>query len=183
MRSDYTKREILNQILSQEFQNRFWDNVEIAGPDQCWNWTASRSATVNGHLGYGQVNIWNSDLSSQHHLTSNQIVLMFSTREIIPAGFQALHTCVGNRGCCNPNHIYAGTPRNNVDDRINQGRGKNGITVGEIHWKAKFSVEDILAIREKYRKTLFTQQELAEMYGTKRRYIWKIINRKAWSHI
>jgi hypothetical protein len=32
-----------------------------------------------------------------------------------------LHTC-DNRACCNPDHLYAGTPNQNTYDRLNRKR-------------------------------------------------------------
>ena len=40
----------------------------------------------------------------------------------IPKGKQINHTC-HNPKCCNPEHLYAGTQQENVDDKYNAGRG------------------------------------------------------------
>ena len=40
----------------------------------------------------------------------------------IPAGLGVLHTC-NNSLCSNPDHLYAGTPKQNMRDMHNAGRG------------------------------------------------------------
>ena len=48
----------------------------------------------------------------------------------IPKGLYVLHHC-DNPPCCNPDHLFAGTPQDNVDDMRSKGRGrywKRGVT-------------------------------------------------------
>jgi hypothetical protein len=44
-------------------------------------------------------------------------------RGAIPKGMQVCHKCdVGF--CCNPSHLFLGTPQDNTDDKIKKGRDK-----------------------------------------------------------
>lgn len=43
----------------------------------------------------------------------------------IPAGKHVLHACIGTRGCCNPSHLRLGTPQDNADDCVKQGRSSH----------------------------------------------------------
>lgn len=45
----------------------------------------------------------------------------------IPDGMWVLHHC-DNPPCVNPEHLYAGTPKQNSDDMIRRARHKNGWT-------------------------------------------------------
>jgi hypothetical protein len=44
----------------------------------------------------------------------------------VPDGLLVLHLDCINRDCCEPTHLYAGTPLNNTDDMLVARRGANG---------------------------------------------------------
>lgn len=48
----------------------------------------------------------------------------------IPEGLSVLHKCKQQRDCCNPRHLYAGTHRQNMDDKVRDGT----LPMGDDHW-------------------------------------------------
>jgi hypothetical protein len=62
--------------------------------------------------GYGRVEV------TAHRLTWEV------TRGPVPRGMLVLHRC-DNPSCCNPEHLFLGTPRDNMIDKIRKGRGRN----------------------------------------------------------
>jgi HNH endonuclease len=40
-----------------------------------------------------------------------------------PGKLKVLHTC-DNPPCCNPRHLFLGTPKDNTDDMISKGRAR-----------------------------------------------------------
>ena len=106
------------------------------GEDGCWLWMGSRHKRQNKNYGICWVKALNEQ---QAHRVS---YILF--KGPIPNGLQVLHTC-DNPPCVNPNHLYAGTPQNNVDDRTNRGRTKP--PKGENHGRAKLTEQDVAYIR------------------------------------
>lgn len=89
---------------------RFWDKVDLRGPDDCWLWKAGLNAT-----GYGRFK-----LVSYHMAHTNRVALVIGSGED-HADLQALHSC-DVRACCNPAHLRWGTHQDNMDDMRKRGR-------------------------------------------------------------
>ena len=96
---------------------RFFTKVEKA-TEGCWEWIASKTAD-----GYGQFK------HPEHHY-AHRFSYAFHYGSI-PLGKQVNHHC-DNPGCVNPEHLYAGTHQDNMDDMINRGRWKGGAKRKEI---------------------------------------------------
>lgn len=93
---------------------RFWSKVEVTeNPDDCWNWKAKAKS---GH-GYGIFNL------GDHQSNAHRVSWMLSNGPI-PDGLFVCHKC-DNPRCCNPNHLFLGTPKDNTDDMNRKGRGWN----------------------------------------------------------
>ena len=96
----------------------------------------------------------------------------------VPDGLCVLHEC-DNPGCVNPDHLFLGTPADNVRDMASKGR--HGAAHGEQHYNAKLTVEDVRDIRKLRGK--FTQGALAEMYGISQAHVSRIQVGTSWKEV
>jgi hypothetical protein len=142
---------------------RFWRHVEQRGPDECWLWQASKNKD-----GYGA---FQSGLAHRH-------AWLLSKGEI-PNGLYVLHKC-DNPGCCNPQHLFIGTQKDNMADMRSKGRGPD--TKGSANGRAKLSEDDVLEIRKR-RANGLTITTLAAIYGVSLNVISLIDRREIWTHI
>lgn len=94
----------------------------------------------------------------------------------IPEGMFVCHTC-DNRACCNPAHLFIGTPQDNMTDR----NIKNRQAKGESQGSAKLTANNVFEIRE--RLTNETLKTIAASYGVTKQTISKIKNKRSWSHL
>ncbi len=77
---------------------KFWSQVDIGAPDQCWNWNGS----INARTGQPQFAWRRHGISSstQHH--PQRVAMWFSWGDL---GFTGVKTTCGNKYCCNPFHL------------------------------------------------------------------------------
>jgi hypothetical protein len=97
----------------------------------------------------------------------------------IPHKLQVLHKCVGTPECWNPNHLYLGTTKDNVDDRESQGRGGNH--KGEMNGRSKLTEKDVLEIKTRLRGMPVDQ--IANMYGISTCRVYHLRCRPSWNHL
>lgn len=130
----------------------------------CWIWTGAVNAK-----GYG---IHSDGLVHRH------MYKMF--KGDVRDGLYVLHKC-DVRCCCNPDHLYTGTQKDNMRDMFARGRTGNrrGQPAGEKHSMARLTEEAIDEIRE-CAKLGYSSTFLAGCYGITPSHALKIIKNQRW---
>ena len=90
------------------------------------------------------------------------------------------HKC-DNPACLRPDHMFLGTHRDNMLDMWKKGRA--GEPRGETHGNAILDDAKVRAMRRMYATKMFTQTEIAELFGTSQDNVSLIVRRKAWAHV
>lgn len=142
---------------------RFWSKVARRGPDECWDWTAG---TFKG--GYGQ--FWLNGTSVKAH----RVAWVLSNGPM-PAGVLACHSC-DREICCNPAHVFPGTPLDNMRDKISKGRDSSL----EKHGRARFTNDQVRQMRAEYAAGGWTYKSLAARHHVHIRTIAFILAGKTW---
>lgn len=173
MQRKFISPELLEQILSQDFQDRFFSHIAVKEANECWLWTASLC------MGYGQ--IWVRCNKVKHRFHSHQIAWIISNKRVIPQDKWVLHSCPKQRDCCNPNHLRLGTRLENVADMHRQGCASN--RKGENSATRKLTNEQVLKIRELYANGMRGHEAIGKLFSIGHTRVWEIISRKAWTHI
>lgn len=96
----------------------------------------------------------------------------------IPSGLLVCHRC-DNPVCCNPDHLFLGTPKDNMDDMDRKGRRKIAPLKGEQAPRSRLTDSDVLAIRASADRN----RDLAKMYAVGEDHISRIRSRQRWCHI
>lgn len=152
--------------LTKADKIRFWSKVDRRGPDDCWEWQASRTWQGYGHFGIGGSNPY----------LAHRIAFVIANGDT--------ELCVlhhhDNPSCCNPKHLYAGTIEDNNRDRDNKGRAADNR--GENSGNTKLTDSDVREIRRLYAGG-WLQLEIAGDFGIKQTTVSAIIRRETWKHI
>jgi hypothetical protein len=156
---------------------RFWDGVNKDGPEhptlgKCWVIT-----TRFKEGGYGYISVNNKRMLC--HRFSYK--LAFGS---IPEGLDVLHRC-DNPSCVNPAHLFAGTHKENMDDRDRKGRLGVEKRLGENCGAAVLTEDQVREIRAVYRKGVIGRGTyvLARKYGVSASSIYAIVTGEHWRHV
>lgn len=102
-------------------ERRFWDKVQKAGDDDCWEWQACRTGAKA--LGwYGRFALRNRRFYA--HRVAWCIARGFPI-DYLNDKLAVMHTC-DNPTCCNPRHLELGTQLTNIQDMIRKNRNRGG---------------------------------------------------------
>jgi hypothetical protein len=96
----------------------------------------------------------------------------------IPEGLFVLHRC-DNPPCINPDHLWAGTQRDNVMDMVGKGRARRTPLRGEKSPTTTLTEDDVRAIRADPRR----HAEIAASYGIAKSTVTGITTRRRWRHV
>jgi hypothetical protein len=95
----------------------------------------------------------------------------------IPLGLSVCHRC-DNRRCCNPGHLFLGTPADNSSDMVRKQRQAFGVRQPN----AKLTDADVVKMRE-LALAGTTQKKLGAMFGVSREQARDVVNGKCWKHL
>lgn len=155
----------MNKRWTRTPEQRYWDKVEVKGPEECWLWTGS---IVRG--GYGSI-WWHGQ--SRGSACRVGWELLYGP---IPDGLCVCHH-YDNPACHNPAHWFLGTLQDNNRDRLDKGRYRKS---HHDTPNQKLDWEKVRAIRASYSAGGVTQKQLAERYGVSAGKIWHVIHHRSW---
>lgn len=130
----------------------------------CWLWTGATDKD-----GYGTVKLRGRRVEKAHRLAYRL------AHGDIELGKMVCHRC-DNPRCCNPDHLFLGTAKDNKADCVAKGRHVKG---EGLYWKAKLTEHDVRAIRGDHRNSY----QIADQYGVSAVLIQQIRKRNVWKHI
>ena len=143
----------------------YHENTDIK--DECWMWDGPV------HRGYGQV----------QYRGTRRIVHRESYKYFIgeiPDGLFCCHKC-DRPGCFNPNHLFLGTAKDNMQDCVQKGRF-NATKHGEDNFHSKLKENEVILIKEMIANG-FKNTEIASIFNVTHGNISCIRLNQTWKHL
>jgi hypothetical protein len=152
---------------SKSLEEKFWANVDRHSPDECWWWTGRNRDGRYGILTHRGKGAGAHRISYEIHIGA------------IPKGMLVCHTC-DNPACVNPKHLFLGTPKDNMQDKMAKGRGRH--LKGDKNPASRLTTSKVIAIRERARNGE-SQRALAREYGICQQTVSEIVLHKIWCSV
>lgn len=140
---------------------RFWGRMDKQ-PNGCWLWTGGGAGN-----GYGQFQ-YRMKKYGAHRFA------WIDTHGPIADDIQVCHKCDVPL-CCNPDHLFLGTCKDNTQDAFSKGRRKG------LRTRWKLTEDQVREIRALY--PALSMSQLGRNYGVTCEVISRIIHRKAWKAV
>ncbi len=145
---------------------QLFDRVSVSNRG-CWEFTGYRSKK-----GYGEIKV-----DGRMEKTHRQAwVLTFGA---IPLGLHVLHHC-DNPPCINPDHLFLGSNRDNVADRV--AKGRSGAAQGEGVQTAKLTAGAVRTIRRLHGLG-WSNRAITAVVPVNDRSISNVVTGKTWRHV
>ena len=159
--TDFSGQKNIDRDLS------FWSKVNKKDSWKCWPWIASTNKD-----GYGQFWIGSTFVGSHRYAWE-------LTRKCkVPEGKSILHMC-DNPVCCNPDHLYCGTQKDNIRDRDERHPiPYNLLSHPKLHEGEIFLIRRLKVVKSKgiYTRYLFPESFVAKMFKVDQSLIHLIWN-------
>lgn len=155
-----------NKKYVNEF-DYFLSNVEICAPSNCWLWKGSckeNKRAVWQYRGY----------KNGTKIASREIYKLFKGD---PGNLYVCHSC-GNAQCCNPDHLYLGTPKENQIDRLKHNTSNRGSRCGT----AKLNETQVLEIKRLIKQKI-KLINIAALFDVSESTIKAIKQKRNWAHL
>ena len=150
--------------MARTRDQRFWEKVSHPG---CLIWLGARNS-----WGYGTFS-----MAPQKNINASRAAWILTKGEI-PEGMDVLHTC-NNKLCCNVEHMYLGTDKENADDRKKAG----SVPRGESAWNATLTEAQVKEILARKTGKRGEAAQFAKEYGVKIGAVGAILRGASWKHL
>ena len=139
----------------------------------CWEWIGTK------RNGYGRTMTGSRKDGTRKSISAHRLSYQLFKGDI-PPGHEICHKC-DNRCCINPDHLFAGTRQDNVDDR--EQKGRNVVSRGESNGRARLTADDVCDARNERAINGTSYQALANKYGVAKKTIMEAVKGTSWKHL
>jgi len=148
---------------------RFWASIRRT-ESGCWEWSGCRDGN-----GYGVIE--NRELGKRQKAPRLSWEI---NRGPIPAGLFVCHHC-DNPPCVNPEHLFLGTPADNMRDMA--AKGRSGTPLGSAHPNAILTEAHVAEIRRLYAGGGVTHRQLGQRFSVSKSAVGAVMSGRNWGHV
>ena len=159
--------------MSMGLADRLRRNMTVNRKSGCWEWTGTTRD------GYGRMTVGSRTDGTRRSVSAHRVAYELKNGEI-PAGMEVCHKC-DNPACINPEHLFAGTKRDNAADR--DAKGRHFALNGEEHPASKLTKRIVRDARWERADRGTSLSELARKYGVSKTTMRNAVIGETWQHV
>lgn len=152
-------------------EEKFWNRVQKGNENECWMWKRVRHRKKYPSFSYGEFGF-----NGKRYLPHRFAYQLHYKQD--PGELFVCHSC-DNPGCCNPHHLWLGTPGENNLDKIQKRRQQ----IGSEHHSAILDEEKVKEIVGLLTNTTLTFQQIGDKFGVSMSAISSIRRGNTWSQV
>lgn len=156
-------------------RTRFWRNVNKDSSSSCWLWTGRATGK---ELKYGTLVVRYINRRKYYHTVAHRFSYFIHCGN--PGKFLVCHKC-DVPTCVNPDHLFAGTDKDNMLDMKVKGRTAYYKISGVNNKRSKLSELQVIEVRESLGKPSI--RSLAKKYNVTRGVIKNIVIGKSYKAV
>ena len=161
--------KLLDLNLTQAEIEKFYSKINIGAANECWEWKE-----VPNTWGYGQYRI----RSNPRYQIQAHRLAFFLHWKVDPEDWRVCHEC-DNPACCNWQHLFIGTQKINMEDKLR----KNRQAQGETNGGHKLTAAQVAEIRLRFANRETTLEQLSAIFSIHEGHLDSIIKRRFWKSI
>ncbi len=163
--TEQRKAEGKTRVKKLPWPEAFWARVDKG--EGCWEWQGALTGNGYGSVGFG----------GRVSVLTHRVAYQLATG-IDPGEQCVLHRC-DNRRCVRFDHLFLGDRAVNMADMKSKGRGRTADRRGERNNNARFTAQQVVAMRDAAARGL-TVRQVAEEQGISYGTAWGILRGKCW---
>lgn len=153
-------------VIRGDVNARFDSYVELIPFSTCHWWTGTIKET-----GYGRFHVKDRFIAAHRFSYEKE-------HGPIPSGLCVCHSC-DNPSCVNPDHLWLGTQKNNMQDCSAKSRA--GKSLGVNHGLSKLNDEAVKVIR--FFAGSVSNRRIAVAYGVSSSTVDSVVKAETWGHV
>jgi len=157
-------------VTLERLRKKFFASIEKA-ENGCWNWTGPKQ------LGYGILQVGKYKGPNWFKERAHRFSYRLHSGKNVSEEMFICHRC-DNPACVNPEHLFLGTPLDNMQDKVRKQRH----ACGEKSNRGHLTEEDIEQIFQ-LKKQGLSNKQIAEQFNLHVRTTYRILNRESWAHM
>lgn len=158
------------EFKKEEISKIILENIKINLKTGCWEFQK-----IKKRKNYGEIH-YKGRVFKAHRLS----YMLKHNNFNIPSTTKICHIC-DNPTCLNPDHLFAGTQRENIYDM--EAKGRSNHVKGIENGNSKLNEKQVIKIRNEYSLRKISQQKLGEKYGTSSSMVGEIVRGNFWKHV
>jgi len=163
-----------DHMLLSSPEEKFGRFIDIRSDEECWEWLGAKDG--GGYGAYGSPHL----SENKSHRIMWEMYYGKIPLDDVGNTLYVLHKC-DNSSCCNPGHLFLGTNKDNMKDKVKKERQSR--LFGLRNGRSIMNREKVINLRQLYSTRKYSYKALVKLFGISQSQVARIIKNQSWSWV